>query len=522
MKKIIVLMMALLLVLPLMFACSDKDNDSKGDASQNTSGTGDTSEPDDENEYTIAFEKYKDKKVNSTVTIYTFEKEHNEYGELQFVFDEELGENAINEAVKKRNDYIRQTHGIEIAVKKASWPTDTLEADFAGGVEYDIICADADRLLMKVNDEYFYTLDNLLDLDDPWWDNGSKSLSIDGNVHFLVAGDGLITDVEYIYLYLFNKKVYNERVKTQGEYGELYDIVKNGEWTMDLLYEMAALVSEYDSDGQRTYDGFFGHLTHTYASTLMMNGAGIPLAEVGLDGKVNPTVGYEHSKNVFEKVWSIMGDDKVSLIADIEDSAAKAAGFEGGHDLVYQMFRTGKGLFFNSTVSNISRLSSADSGIDFEFGVLPMPRYEKAEGNEIQYYSPVNRYHSCAFSIPVSTTGTQLEASTLLLNALGYYNRNLAGGNVLDAYYEVTLKLQNSDQQEDADMLDLIFASKMYDLGSLFEWGNGNKAGLLSHYTGCLFDFNTNQNESRWQSLEASVLVDIEATLQKYAELKDK
>ena len=56
----------------------------------------------------------------------------------------------------------------------------------------------------------------------------------------------------------------------------------------------------------------------------------------------------------------------------------------------------------------------------------------------------------------------------------GYYS-----DSVTDAYYEKTLKLQAVEEDADAEMLDLIFNNRLYDLGAIYNWG-GNLIGIYS------------------------------------------
>ena len=145
---------------------------------------------------------------------------------------------------------------------------------------------------------------------------------------------------------------------------------------------------------------------------------------------------------------------------------------------------------------------------DFEFGVLPIPKYDTAQDG---YFCAVNRYQSSVLGIPTTNTDN-LEATTFLMNALGYYNTHMPSGKtVMDAYYETTLKLQAIDTDEDARMLDVIFDSAFYDLGSIFTWGT--LAGL---YGSVISNDADNTLISSWQQIESAVTAAMEDTLQQY------
>ena len=93
-----------------------------------------------------------------------------------------------------------------------------------------------------------------------------------------------------------------------------------------------------------------------------------------------------------------------------------------------------------------------------------------------------------------------------MLDALGYY-----GAGVKKAYYEETLQLQTL-AGEDAEMLDLVYGSRFYDLGSFFNWGGGKLIGLY----GGLINNSTNELASQWDSIADSVIQDMQETVQAY------
>ena len=70
-----------------------------------------------------------------------------------------------------------------------------------------------------------------------------------------------------------------------------------------------------------------------------------------------------------------------------------------------------------------------------------------------------------------STNVENLEATCYLLELLGYYGKHTPFKSINDAYYETTLKLQATDTDEDARMLDIIFDNILYDAGEAYDFG---------------------------------------------------
>ncbi|MDL2287183.1 hypothetical protein LJB90_01285 [Eubacteriales bacterium OttesenSCG-928-G02] len=507
MKKIIILLMAVLFVMPMIFSCKDTGTDSKPGTNSND-GSELVSEDDSDKSAYERF-KYKDQKFNNvTVTILTKTGTSNaDFSEIQYVYDEEFAANAINEAVKKRNDYIQENHGIIIKTISREKPLENFKTEVADELEYDIVSSSIDTLLVLGVEGYFYALNDYVDLDDPWWDPSVKQMTVDGKKHMFLSGDGLITDKASLYLFLYNKDLYEKEISASMGSKSIYDIVRDGEWTMDKLLEIGANFSTPDANGQWNLDARYAYITETYASTLMMNGAGIPLAEASADGTIRTTIEDQKSIDVFDKIFNIMSNKQFSIIA--ENMGFKyGSGWADGYAMVDKIWEESRGLFKTTTVAGIT--NHLDKDIPFTIGILPMPKYDEQQED---YYTCGNRYSLTCLGIPVAVEKEKIEAAAFAMNAMGFYNKALPD-NVWDAYYHVTLKSQGSDKTDDENMLDIIFENKITDIGSIFTWGM-----LLHLYTNSINgNETTNTSQSKWQAMKPAVEAAIEDTIKSYKE----
>ena len=112
--------------------------------------------------------------------------------------------------------------------------------------------------------------------------------------------------------------------------------------------------------------------------------------------------------------------------------------------------------------------------METDFGISPMPKYDEAQEN---YASFVHMY--CANTIAVLKTGQNFERTGVILEALSA--ESMYG--LTEAYYEKTLKSKASRDEESSAMLDVIFGTRIYDLGYIFNWGSiyssvGSMAGV--------------------------------------------
>lgn len=485
-----------ILMITMSFLVSCNDN---GDGDNSTTSGNDSNVSGSENfPYTGNFD-------GQTIKIFCVSSERHIYGELQFAPNEESKAGAINEAVKARNDKIEEDYGLKIEVISAKYPSEDVKVLIQGGVcDYDIVVDSVDRMVTSVTDNLYCSIDEYLDLDNAWWDKASINSLTLSDKHYFVAGDALITDDESIYLTLFNKDMYNNNSALKETFGDIYQLVNDGKFTYDAFLQMCKIASHTDENGQWGFDATYGNLSHAYGATIMVNGAGVALAEKIDDGTVQLNPGTEKALAVFDQVYAIMSDKTITQRAELIIGKGSNPSTYGFSELE-EMFKNGRGLFYNTTSSSISNLKYSTEALDFQFGVLPIPKYDEAQD---KYYCSVNRYQSSVIGIP-STNTENIEATAFLLEALGYYSEG-----VTEAYYETTLKLQAIEDNEDAEMLDLIYSNRFYDIGAIYPWGGTTQ--LVGLYSNVIKNDGANTIVSTWESMKSAVEADMEATIEEY------
>ena len=507
MKKVFSFILVVSFILVLLVSCGTETNETSGKESSAAASSSDESLSELSEEVSEEGFKYATKRfAGTTIKILTVDKSRHTYGEMQFAPDSELESNTINEAVKERNNYIYDNFGITIETRTESYPSDVLLNEINGNVaDYALVCESVDRMVTQIADNLFLSLDEYIDVNDEWWDEMAlDSLSLDGVKHFFVSGDCMLTDVDNVYLTLFNKKMYADNADVAGKFGDIYQLVRDRKFTLDAFTEMSKAVSVADSNGKWSFDATFGNLSHSYGATIMVNGCGVATVEKSPDG-LRSTVLDERSQLVFDKVYKLMSDKQTTQRAELIIGKGSHPSSYGFAELE-EMFTSGRGLFYNTTVSSISILKNSSVERDFEFGVLPIPLYDEEQEN---YFCAVNRYQSSVIGVPISAYD-DIDAAAFLLNVLGYCNTNLSS-NVMNAYKELTLKLQASDSEDDFEMLDLIFESRFYDLGSIFTWGD-----LYGLYGSLINNANTNTLVSTYEAMKDKVESAIAETYEEY------
>ena len=202
--------------------------------------------------------------------------------------------------------------------------------------EYDVICDGVFWMAQHVLSDFFWCLDdveddnidNYIDLSKSYWDQRcNENLSL-MNRHFLIAGDAIVTDDDHTYATIFNKDMIEEYA-----FENPYDLVDNGEWTLDKYREMALVVGAPDENGQWGVDATWGSLAHNYASTIMLNGSGISIIEKDENGYPAIRINSDEAYTVFDKVFALVGNENISILADSMD---------GGWGIIAGIFLDGR------------------------------------------------------------------------------------------------------------------------------------------------------------------------------------
>ncbi len=454
---------------------------------------------------------YKDTKFDEeegTIRVLCVDTQRHKYGTQQFVYLEENAGNVINVAVQERNNLLSEKYGITFDVYTEQFPTEKIATLVQSSTdEYDIICDSVDRLVTGVTENFYWSLDTMMDLSFPWWDQKSIEALALSDKHYFLTGDALLTDDDNTYLTLFNKNIYDSNAQLSGKYGDIYQIVRDGGFTIDLYYEMCRAVSKPSETGAWDFNATYGNLSHAYGATVMMNGCGIATVAKNENDELYLNVMNESSVGAFDKVYELMSDlqntQRAELIIGKSPNVSSSYGFAE----LEEMFVSGRGLFFNTTASSISVLKSVE--MDFEFGVLPIP---KLNADQQDYCCTVNRYHSSAIAVPTTVPTDRHDVIAIALQALGFHNTE-----VIRAYYQTTLQLQAVYTDSDAEMLDIVYNNRFYDIGAIFGWGELNSSkNLINLYGSVIADSSANTLVSKWESMESMVESAMQETIDAY------
>jgi hypothetical protein len=367
---------------------------------------------------------------------------------------EEQNAETINDAVYLRNTAVEDACNVKIVAMYSSnfgevtkWEK---EAATAGDDLYDAINERLYEIPQLITGGYLRNLYTLpyIDFTRDWWDHSSvESLTLRDNL-FIVASDIFLSDKYATACVMFNKDLIKDYALDDP-----YMLVKEGKWTLDKIREISSDISyDVNGDGKMTVDDFYGMLGRRDMTTFFFHGAGGQIATVNKDGGIDDVFYNEHNVNAVDKIFSILYDENIFFNvhsrASLTDSECCSL-FRDGHTLFY----------IGCMMEEVSRLREAE----FDFGIIPNPKYDEAQSD---YHSTVSVHHTGLLSVP--KTAMQLEKIGYVLEALSAKSSEV----LQPAYYETALKGKALRDMESEEMLDIIFANRVFDLGDIMNFGN--------------------------------------------------
>lgn len=375
--------------------------------------------------------------------------------------EEETGD-IRSDALFKRQRDIEDIYGIEwenILVDGSDEAADQMINEvMAGGDSYDLVNGYVRsvgrptlnaRVLMDVQE-----LDHL-DLDREWWNQAMwDSYALDGKLFFLL---GPINVCHYSdsHIVIFNKSV----TEMYGiEDSDLYDSVKDGSWTIDKMFEVASAIPE-NSSGTGTYRYI------NPCGRAFLYAAGYSITKYDEDG----------SPYVEEKLPREFSDLSDKMVPVFTDASQTAFANERKHENMEtkfgenedELFDDDRGLFMFPNTGAVEYMRQ----YDVPFGILPMPKLSQSQKNYCCLSESFGGGSTGAVYVPKTVRDPEM---------VGRITESMAALSqiyVKDAYYNKLLKGQGIFDMESADMLDIIFESKVFDMADLYCEGDLNSLG---------------------------------------------
>ena len=482
--------LALLLVFVLLVscvACSEPDtpsgNESKEASEAVSTEAPDESKAEESSEVTPLAKNLGEREIKFLVAGSTY----GNYESFE-IFAEETNEEAINDAVFERNQLVQQKLNCIITEEKSSNVAADMDTYVQGGINdyavYMPMINDAVNYVGSGDMLDLHEFDDVMHLSEGWWDQkANEGLEINGKL-FFTTGDISILDNECTMVVLFNKKLI-EKYNLESP----YDLVDNKLWTMDKIYEMGKDFTENLGDSVWNDEDHYGLHVAFNAPHSFFFGCGGTITEKTSDGKLAINMNSEKNVTILDKVFEISYKPDV-----VTNKTPNCSTWED----ICRMFLNDQIIFTTLALTDLKSFRSVDG---FEYGILPYP-----------LLTPEQEEYHCLIStglVPGVCIPSNIEAPedvALVLDNMAYYSQD----TVTKAYYQVTLKSRDLKDDASERMLDIIFNSRVYDMGYIYNFGG------LGKLIETMNSKNSSDFTSNYQAIADKAQRELEETLENF------
>lgn len=309
-----------------------------------------------------------------------------------------------------------------------------------------------------------------INLENSWWDQiANKDLNIQNKMYY-TTGDISIIDNVFTHCVFFNKEMIKQKDLTSP-----YEYVKNNTWTLDNFSTLVKAGSDTAGEGIADDQKVYGLLTWNDSMLQIMAAADERIASVDESGNLSYTMYNARTQTLYDKFSELVLNTAYSVNYQVLQSS-------GWDELRKEMFDSGRALFYLNLLSTTTHHRDTET----DFGILPYPKLDESQEN---YGHLISSFHTEFFAVPFYHYSSDITGSVSEFLA--------AKGQEITkpAYYEDTLIGKHIRDDESAEMLDIIFASRVYDVGAYYSVGNITTR-LGSLYKNTSLSFQQIHNES--------------------------
>ncbi len=457
MKRIIALALALLTICLPLVACN-KDNDGKGD----NSAVLDPSLP--------AIPKELDLSGDFNILV----AGNMERNDFEATSDSST---TVEVAIFRRNEAIRQAYGVNVTNEDitkfgSSSGSGTgfqkiYNEYMSGNSNYDAAMIGTYDVATLAYNGLIWDLGSLpyIDLTKDYWDQkANEDLAIAGKM-FYTTGDISIVDNIYTHALLFNKRLIEDYNMDNP-----YELVENNEWTLEKFGELVKMVGQdVDQNGIYNENDMYGLMTWNDPMLAVLASSGEKIASINEAGEIELTFYNERVVNLYDRFEDIVFDQAHAFNYQFDNQTGKSSSQNVWDTNRDKIFNENRAAFYFNALSVVER--HRDSEVDF--GILPYPKYDATQEN---FGHNVSAYHTSFLCIPIMAQNPA--RASAVVEVLAHYGKEY----LTPAYYEKTLYGQYVRDEESTEMLDIIFATRVFDVGIYYDIGT-YRSQLTSLFT---------------------------------------
>ena len=354
---------------------------------------------------------------------------------------EEDSADLVESATYRRNKEVEERYGITISASESAssdYDFSALNSILAGDDAYDIIFTHSRAAFTYAVQGAAYNIHDIesIHLDKPWWTKDiTDSCSLNGRLYVL-DGDISTRSLGATMCLLFNKRIFDDL-----GYDYPYEMVKSGEWIFDEFAYLAKKGgADLNGDGVMTPDADqYGFRAEEWSSPInILYSGGQKIYDKDDDGRLKLSLYSTKTVEIYDEFFNLLNNESCILFSG-------SAGYNGS-----DMFAKGRAMFTDAALDDAKRLRNMDD----DFGILPYPRFDESDE-----YATVSNGGTHLLIIPI--TVPDVERTGAVTEALCA----VSSRDVLPAFYEASLKTKYARDEDSEEMIDIIRASRIFDIG---------------------------------------------------------
>ncbi len=370
----------------------------------------------------------------------------------QYIFDEDTVGDPLNDAIRKRNEDVENRFDIKITTHlTGGMEAQDIMLQYAQAEmdEYDI--ADLMQYMSWVPMVYGLALDWMtipnIDLSKPWWNAQTNDQATVNGKLYRLTGDLSLTSLQYCWALAFNMDLMEDWSHPAEE---LYQLVFDGEWTIDKMIEITSdIYVDTDKDNTTSIGDTYGHALWTMTGTdpwLLAIDARI--LDKDDEGNLKVNLGSEKVYITLEKLNNFFYNSKgvYANTATTDEDAKKMPQFDDGQVGITSIL--------------LSDCSGSLADLNFEYGLLPYPKYDTAQEN----YVTTGMDQLSVYCAPIITPEERYDFIGIVMEALTAESYK----TVYPAYFDGALKGRYSTDPNMAEVMDIIVEGRRFDLAYLY------------------------------------------------------
>lgn len=506
-KKIFALLLVVLMLVPFVVACGGTETDTNSETNTNTntdteSETPGTTDTTTESDVVVKVDTKTDKSQKwsgKTLDVLASGWGQDAYGATSAWSQPELYVNSatderhmgtdINSAVWARQLRIQKDYGVTMkwhqAGSNASMQNEMQTGLRAGYAKFHLATPRAYEAQSLIAADTVYDLANskYIDLTKSYYNQSAvDSYSIYGHT-FYVSGDFSYLD-EYTSFVLFYNQAMVESEDYELYFGNLYNKVRNGKWTISELIKLCSV--EGLSGNIDNTEGFQDTDSYTFAAGgLSAYFQASKIQQVSVDKSSGDKNTYNYRITLNDNPTAVAS--LVSELVKLRDSEWSRSNWDGGYGAMLQALTSGRVLFYQEVVQKI--LEFPEQTETFKMGVLPLPMLNEDQDG----YATVFASQTTVLCVPKANNDREM--GEYFLDVLSWSGQDY----VMRAFTErLEAKLYDDGESSREDALemltDYIFPNIMYDQGFIYSYPGQNimstvQSDTISRATSSSSDF---------------------------------